>query len=374
MNHDTPVLIAGAGPTGLAAALFLSHLGVEARILDPKPEPARTSNALGVNPRTLELLEPTGVSAAIVAEGLAMDRLVAHQNGKTIGAVSLDPQHDLGTRFPMVILPQSRTEALLAEALAARGIAPERGLSLVRFSQDQTGVAFTLADAAGGEHDGRAGILFGADGAHSLVRKALGLDFPGSAFSETWKVIDVNLDVPEGPHGYVDFRPEGVFLALPYSASHWRLIGFGSDLLSTLPPGWTLMSVQWSSDFHISHRLAAALNQGRVCLAGDAAHVHAPVGARGMNLGIEDAFVFAQCAADFLKGEMGRLADYGRIRHETDAAVVKKVEAITKAARAMGPLPEAIRPALLPLITAFPPLMHLVERMVTGLDHEVRLS
>lgn len=374
MADASPVLIAGAGPTGLAAALFLKRLGVQSRIVDPKPEPSRTSNALGVNPRTLDLLEPTGVSAAILSEGLAIDRLAAHQNGKRIGEVALDPRADLGARFPMVILPQWRTEALLTQALAALGLTPERGLSLCAFTQDDDGVSYTLTDAGGETQPGRAAILFGADGAHSTIRKGLGLDFPGSAFPETWTVIDANIDVPEGPHGYVDFRKQGVFLALPYSATHWRLIGFGSDLLSTLPPGWGLKSVQWSSDFHISHRVAPALSHGRVCLAGDAAHIHAPVGARGMNLGIEDAFVFAHCAADFLKGGAHRLADYGRIRHETDAAVVRKVEAITRVARATGPLPRAIRPALLPLVTALPPLMHLVERMVTGLDHQVLLS
>ena len=371
----TQVLIAGAGPTGLAAALFLKRLGVESRIVDPKPEPSHTSNALGVNPRTLELLEPTGVTARILAEALPIQRLVFHQEGRRLGELHLDPERDLGARFPMVILPQWRTEALLTEALAAEGMAPERARGLARFTQDDEGVSYALQGADDApEESGRAEVLFAADGAHSAVRKALGLDFPGSAFPETWKVVDVEMDIPEPPHGHVDFRPGGVFLALPYSATHWRLIGFGHDLTQGLPAGWSLRRVQWSSEFHIAHRIASQMNVGRVCLAGDAAHIHAPVGARGMNLGIEDAFVFAQCAADFLRGDRDRLADYGRVRHETDKAVVDRVERVTRAARATGPIAEALRPFTVPLVGLLPPLLHFMERTATGLDHEVRLS
>ena len=370
---DGTVLITGAGPVGIAAALFLARKGVRSRVIDPKPEPTRTSNALGVNPRTLELLEPTGVTARILQEGFILSRLVVHQRGRKLGEVEIAPQKNLRARFPMVILPQSRTEALLAEALAEVGVRPERGVELVGLEQDDAGVTARLR-RDGQEETVRAAVLFAADGAHSTVRRTLGIDFPGSSFPETWRVADVTVDAQGPPYGYIDFRPEGPWLALPYSAEHWRLIGFGSDLVSRLPTGWTLREVNWTSEFHIAHRLAAEMNRGRVCLAGDAAHVHAPVGARGMNLGIEDAFVFAECAQGFLSGQAGRLADYGRVRHKTDKAVVNRVKMITKAANATGPVAEAVRPFALPLVTMLPSLMHLLERTATGLDHEVRLS
>lgn len=181
---DETVLITGAGPVGLAAALFLARKGVRSRVIDPKLEPTRTSNALGVNPRTLELLEPTGVTARILQEGFILDRLVVHQHGRRLGEIDIAPQKDLGARFPMVILPQSRSEALLAEALAQEGVRPERGVELVGLEQDDAGVSARLRHGDSQEETMRAAVLFAADGAHSTVRKTLGIDFPGSSFPE----------------------------------------------------------------------------------------------------------------------------------------------------------------------------------------------
>lgn len=94
----------------------------------------------------------------------------------------------------------------------------------------------------------------------------------------------------------------------------WRLFGDVPGLLGRLPPGTRAGDSVWQSSFHITHRMAEREVDGRVVIGGDAAHIHSPVAARGMNLGIEDAFVYAACAADALKGDLGRLGDYGRLR------------------------------------------------------------
>ena len=373
MNRE--VLIAGAGPTGLAAALFLAERGIKARIIDPAPEGSAHSKALGVNPRTLELLEPTGVTEAILAKALRMVAMKLHQDDRQLAEVSIDPISQ-GAAFPMVILPQSETEKLLAAALAKRGIKPERGLTLTALEQDAGGVDYTLTDADGGELRGRAAIVLGADGAHSAVRHLLGVGFPGSAFPEAWQIIDCAIDRPNpAPHGYVDFQREGPWVALPFDSKTWRLIGPGGDLTQRLPKGWTLKKVLWRSEFHISHRIADKLAVGRVCLAGDAAHIHSPLGARGMNLGIEDAYVFAACAADALASDSSdRLADYGRIRRDADAAVVRRVESLTKAIRARGPAARLLRKWLIPRVAHSPKTAQGFIRTATGLDHPVRLN
>ena len=133
---------------------------------------------------------------------------------------------------------------------------------------------------------------------------------------------------------------DGVFLA---PASRWYpefegapLVRFAMDV--HLPAGWSAGTVHWSSDFRISHRMVARMTLGRIALGGDAAHIHSPMGARGMNLGIEDAFVYAACAADFLAGEAGRLDDYDRIRRPVDAAVVDRVRRLTGMVRNTSPL------------------------------------
>jgi len=366
MSQTPQVLIAGAGPTGLAAALFLARRGVPVRIIDPAAEPTRTSKALGVNPRTLDLLADTGVTAAIEAEAQPIHALRLHRQGKPLATLTID-WAALGVEHRMVILPQARTEALLTGALARFGVAPERGLGLSGLVQTADAVAATLSDGS----TVTVPVLFAADGAHSVARKALGLGFPGDGWDQPWQIIDVDLTGPRADEGWIDLRPAGPFVCLPFSGTTFRLIGPGPPMLDNLPAGWTARQVHWSSDFHISHRMVEAMNVGRVCLAGDASHIHSPIGARGMNLGIEDAFVFAACAADFLKGEDGRLDDYGRIRHPVDAAVVRRVRALTAAVRDTSGAADLMRRLAIPVLSRMPFAINSIIKVGMGLDHPV---
>ena len=361
-------LIIGAGPTGLAAALFLTERGVASRIVDADPAPTTTSKALGVNPRTLDILSGTGVETAIMAEGLAMEILAIHQNGRLLGQIEID-YPGMNARYPMTILPQARTEALLAEAVTRRGGVIERGVELEGFTQGDAAITAILRHADGQSEEASAPILLGADGAHSAVRKGLGLDFPGSAFPEDWQLMDVELTGVPPRTGWIDFTAEGPFVVLPFDATTFRLIGFGSPLLEPLPKGWEPGKVLWQSGFHVSHRVASAMAVGRVALAGDAGHIHSPIGARGMNLGIEDAYVFANCAARFLGGEAGALEAYGKSRREVDAAVVKRVERLTNAVRGTGGAGPVLRALAIPMLSRIRPLQRMVARQGLGLDH-----
>lgn len=365
---EPQVLIAGAGPTGLAAALFLTRRGVAVRIIDPLDKPITTSKALGVNPRTLKLLEDTGLTSAIEAEAQVMRALRIHRRGKELATLTID-WAALGAEHRMVILPQARTEALMTQALADLGVRIERGLGVETLSQRPEAVIVRLTDGS----ELCVPVLFAADGAHSPVRKALGLHFPGDGWDEPWRLLDVDLNGPPGDEGWIDLRPWGPFVSLPFSGKTFRLIGPGPDLLNHLPVGWTAGKVRWKSDFRISHRMVPQMTVGRVCLGGDAAHIHSPIGARGMNLGMEDAFVFAACAADFLNGEPGRLEDYGRLRHAVDSAVVRNVRALTGAVRTASPASDLARRMLIPVVTRLPFVMNRVLKTGMGLDHPVRL-
>lgn len=360
-------LIAGAGPTGLAAALFLARRGVVVRLIDVASEPTATSKALGINPRTLDLLAETGVTARLMAEAQTARRLHIHRHGRTLAVVRLEALRL--APWPLLILPQARTEALLTEATAALGVVVERGLALDNLSQDDHGVTARLSSG----ETVRTPLLFGADGAHSIVRKRLGLGFPGDAWTEPWQLIDVDLSGPPADEAWIDFRDDAIFVCLPYSGSRFRLIGFGPPLLDNLPQGWRAGAVRWRSDFHISHRMATAMSVGRVALGGDAAHIHSPIGARGMNLGIEDAFVFADCAADSLAGQTGRLADYDRLRRPVDQAVVRRVRALTSFVRNTGPGADLARRVAIPIGTRLPFVLERIARIGLGLDHPVRL-
>lgn len=367
MSAAPQVLIAGAGPTGLAAALFLSRRDIPVRIIDASPEPTRTSKALGVNPRTLALLEPTGVTAAIEGEAQPIRRLRLHRQGRLLTTLTPD-WAAIGAEHGMVILPQARTEALLVQALSARGVAVERGLGLAGLDQHHHGVTAALTDGS----NVSVPVLFAADGAHSTARKALGLGFPGDGWEEPWQLMDVDLTGPAADEGWIDLRPTGPFVCLPFSGAVFRLIGFGPPLLDNLPQGWTANAVHWRSEFRVSHRMVPAMTIGRVCLGGDAAHIHSPLGARGMNLGIEDAFVFAACCADFLGGDPERLEAYGRLRQPVDAAVVSRVRALTSVVRDTSGRADFMRRTLLPVATRLPFVVNRVLRIGMGLDHPVR--
>lgn len=364
MRPPIQVLIAGAGPTGLAAALFLARAGVSVRIVDPLEQPIATSKALGVNPRTLNLLEETGVTAAILAEARVMRGLSIHRRGRPLAEIALNGSA-LGAKHPMVILSQARTEALMAAALAEQGVAVERGVAVQSLTQAPDAVTARLSDGS----DMTIPVLFAADGAHSSIRKTLDLDFPGDVWDEPWRLIDVDLTGPPPDRGWIDLQPSGPFVCLPFSGGVFRLIGPGPDLLERLPDGWRAGTVRWRSDFRISHRMVERMTVGRVCLGGDAAHIHSPIGARGMNLGVEDAYVFAACTADFLNGEPGRLDDYGRLRQAVDAAVVRNVRRLTGLVRDASPAADLARRLLLPMASHLPLAVDRALKVGLGLDH-----
>jgi 2-polyprenyl-6-methoxyphenol hydroxylase-like FAD-dependent oxidoreductase len=327
MIATTPLII-GAGPSGLAAALFLHERGTCARVIDAAAEISPWSKALGVNPRTLNLLEPSGVTAAIIAEGTAVERVHISRAGRPVATIPLD-YAAVGARWPLTILPQARTEMLLHEALARRGVKVERGVRLTDVVQSGGIVGADLALPDGTVDTARAPIMLAADGAHSVVRKALGVSFPGDTLGETWTLMDLELDgpIPDGIN--IDLQPTSLLVAFPISARRWRLIAIGGGIGAGLPNGWSKGTNFWTSEFRVSHRVADRMSIGSVALAGDAAHIHSPIGARGMNLGIEDAWVWAACAADALAGRPERLSDYGRLRSKVDASVVRRVQRVT---------------------------------------------
>jgi 2-polyprenyl-6-methoxyphenol hydroxylase-like FAD-dependent oxidoreductase len=368
--NDRP-LIVGAGPTGLAAALFLSLKGIAARIIDKAAEPEKQSRALVINPRALELLAPTGVVQTIQTEGRPIHRTRFYEGWEMIAELEFGDAHPL---YRMTVLPQARTEALLTEALARRGVHPERGVTFETLVQDEDGVSVTLTHGDGERETAHAPVLLGADGARSRVREALGIAFEGSAFPEPWPLYDIQLNDPlDLETAHVSLVKHGLVFLLGLEPSLWRVFADVPNPLDRLPPGTTHGDAAWQTTFHVSHRLAARETIGRVALAGDAAHIHSPAAARGMNLGIEDAYVFAECASDALQGRWRRLEDFGRLRREVHHKVIGRIRALTRLARGQPDLVGALRRYLIPGVTKFPPTAAPTIQLLTGLDHEVRL-
>jgi 2-polyprenyl-6-methoxyphenol hydroxylase-like FAD-dependent oxidoreductase len=326
-------LIVGAGPTGLALAAQLTWFGVPFRIIDREIDRGRESRALAVQARTLELLDSLGVADAMVARGSTSTRVVIHFGARAVASAKLGPLGAAHTRYPFILfISQAETERLLAEHLSAANVAIERGAELVGFEILDQVVDCVLKDLRGQEERVRAAYLIGCDGAHSFGRRAAGFSFPGGSYPEDFVLGDVEADGPLEPGAINSFVGGGgaaIFFPLG-SPTTWRVIGMraldpasrhnlsasneppiGSLTIEELqsvvgaPTEGTVVvrDAAWLSHFRLHHRQIAKYRLGRVFLAGDAAHIHSPVGAQGMNTGIQDAWNLGWKLALVIRGE-----------------------------------------------------------------------
>jgi 2-polyprenyl-6-methoxyphenol hydroxylase-like FAD-dependent oxidoreductase len=341
---QTQVLIAGAGPIGMTAGIELARRGVACRIVDPLVEPPQYAKAVGVQPRTLEVFEGMGVLRRILDASLLIRGQIVYVNGERVAELEMALPADVP--FGFIAIPQYATEAILRDELAMHGIHVQRGVRVAGFEQDDDGVTATLA-GDGGEQTVRAAYLVGADGAHSAVRKGLGLTFGGAAFAEQYMLGDVEVDW-SFPRGYgiramhqTDGKTDDLLVCIPLPGrGRYRMSMLVPDELTEgdtpqlshlqavldrlSPEPATARHLRWSSVFSISHRIVDAYGKGRVFVAGDAAHIHPPTGAQGMNTGIQDAHNLAWKLALALSGcaAPGLLDSYDAERRPVGEEVV----------------------------------------------------
>lgn len=351
------VMIAGAGPVGLAAALELRRLGFAVRIIERRGWREPYSKALGINSRTLELLEPLGVTRSLLERGHAARRAALRWHEQLLGRVEFG-----GAGHPfslMLVLPQYETEVLLENRLQNFGCTVEYATELVEAAEGVGGVHCTLRGPQGQE-TASCGWLLGADGARSRVRERLGLRLRGGP-AQPWSLADIVADLPlPGGEPQIMLRADGVCFALGYRPRQWRVAADAPGVLDRLPAGSAVHRVLWYSDFQVAQRRVTTPGQGRIWLAGDAAHLHSPLGARGMNLGIEDAIEFARLL------QLGRVADYGRRRAAAARSTLRQVGRMTAFARAV-PVRGCQR-RLLPPLLALEPVQRVLRRRMLGLS------
>jgi 2-polyprenyl-6-methoxyphenol hydroxylase-like FAD-dependent oxidoreductase len=361
-----PVLIVGAGPTGLTAAIELSRLGVDVRIVDKVIEASTTSRALGVQARTVELLRPRGVADEMLRLGNRASATTLYADGQRLAGIEL---HRMASEYNFILmLAQSETERLLTEGLSRQGVEVERGVEFESLAQDDDGVHVALRHVDGRREVLSASYVIAADGSHSPIRKALGLPFVGRSLTHSYVLGDVHLAgaVPENQLSI--FLASNGFLAIfPMGDGRFRFMATDPDGVTGDTPepslddiqrlydrtahiGAQLYELNWSSRFRINSRHMTTLRDGRVFFGGDAAHVHSPAGGQGMNAGIQDMINLSWKLAMVLHGSArpALLDTYASDRLPVIAQLVTMTERATKAFNSTSPVAHALLTRLAP--------------------------
>ncbi|HET6735324.1 FAD-dependent monooxygenase [Mycobacterium sp.] len=356
---DTDVVVVGAGPTGLALACGLRAAGVGVRVIDKAQGPAVTSRALGLQPRGVEVLDRLGALGDLPARAIPIRQVVITVDGRQLARLQIGLSMErLGGR-PGLVMSQADIERALRDRLSELGEAVEWGRGIQGLEAGADRVSVRLDD--GTELD--AGWVVGADGAHSAVRKALGIGFPGVPLVERFLLADVHAAL-ERPRDSAStwMRGTNLLAAFPLPGSDlWRLMAPAPpqgpedpsaeaivDYLGTRlaeEAGGEIRSVEWTSAFRIHRRLADSYRRGRVLLAGDAAHIHSPLGGQGMNTGIGDAENLAWKLALVICGRANeRLLDtYEAERRPIAEDVLESTSGLTEIVMGGSPIARFVR-------------------------------
>lgn len=393
MSKTKSVLIVGAGPTGMTAAMELSRFGVPVRIVDKLLEPSTTSRALAVQARTLELFEQRGLLQEMLRIGNQGTAATIYGNGKCLGKVHLG---EIKSRYNYILLiSQGETERILREQLARQGVSIERGTEMIDFSQLESdsqlglngGVAAVLRNKEGSIEELEAAYLISAEGSHSMVRRTLNLEFQGKSHRQSYALADLHLDGDIPDDELSIFTAEHGFLGVfPMGNRHFRFIATDPEKHEKTDDEPTLEELQkiydedshipvrlrdmtWSSRFRINSRMLHTLRERRIFFGGDAAHVHSPAGGQGMNTGIQDMIDLSWKLAMVWQGKATPelLNTYEEERLPIIRSIVSRTEAATDALNSDSPIVHQLIAHIAPVLLN----THFVQQLSTGLISEV---
>ncbi len=321
------VLVIGAGPVGLAAALELAFHGLTPELVEKRQGPSEFSRAVGIIPITRYNLRHEGVGDAILREAVPWRKMQFHRGDKVL--LDLDLSAKIAPADCILGLPQDRTEVLIRNALSKLGVTTHFGTEALSLSTDDEAATVTLSDGRSERYD----WVIACDGKHSRMRQQLGIAYDGFDLDGTWSIADV--DMGEGfDCEQVRFWIQGhdgvIATCLPIEQRRARVLSSTTDAIAAIPVDLGIQHIRRTGTFSISVRQAASYRKGRVLLAGDAAHCHSPIGGRGMNLGIDDAIAAVRAILD------DTVEFYSDERWPVGAKVIKQTELARKTVSSDG--------------------------------------
>jgi len=379
---EVDVLIAGAGPAGLTLAAELMRQGVKTGIVDRQAEGANTSRAAVVHARTLEVLEPLGVSQEIIQQGIKVPTFRVRDRDRALITIDFT---GIPSAYPFTLMcPQNTTERILLRRLEALGGNVARPSEFIGSNWDGTHVNAQIS-GNGVTSTVKARWLVGCDGMHSVVREQAGIPFTGSEYEESFVLADVHMDWPLSREEVsLFFSPDGLVVVAPLPEERFRIVAtadaapesptaeFVQSLLNERGPlsaTARIRDVVWSSRFRIHHRVSESPRKGRVLLCGDAAHVHSPAGGQGMNTGIQDSVSLANVLVKTLEdGQDARLDLWASERHQVAADVVALTDRMTRMATLKSGVGRAFRNAGMTIAGRLPPVRAAIARKLAELD------
>ncbi|WP_051745390.1 FAD-dependent monooxygenase [Streptomyces yerevanensis] len=338
---DSEALVVGAGPTGLMMATELIRRGIDTRIVDRAARRNPHAKAIILQPRALEVMARLGLEDRIRDAALPVVAANYYTRGRRVARINFRGLK--GSRFGTPLsLPQNETEGLLLDALHEAGGWVEYGHRLAALAQDADGVD---ADLLGTVH--RTGRLLGCDGAHSAVREQLGVAFTGPTYPQSFVLVDGEWDTPLAhAEAHYFMGPTGVLVVVGLPGGLIRVFGSAPEsagpenveetvqaiAAQRSPVPLELTSVTGAGHFRVHRKMADRFRDGRVLLAGDAAHVHSPAGGQGLNTSIQDAHEAAWRLAGVIRGRLpaAELAAWERERMHVAHAVVTDTDRQTR--------------------------------------------
>ncbi len=358
------VVVVGAGPTGLMLASELALGGADVQLLEERADTPNITRAFAVHARTMELLDARGMADELLSRGVAVYE-IAPPGGITMNL------RELPSRFGMLlVVPQSGTEHVLGARVDDMGVPVRRGAEVTGLDQDGDGVTVRCADGT----STRTGYVVGCDGAHSTVRRLAGIGFEGKQYETHILLADVHLGhAPEETLSGVT-NDRGAVLLIPFGDGWFRAIAW--DRLREQAPltepvtademresfrriacdDYGMTDMRWSSRFLSERKQAERYRERRVFIAGDAAHVHSPLGGQGMNTGIGDAMNLGWKLAQAVRGTApGWLLDsYHGERHPVGAEVLRLTDVFNQLVLGRSTVQRLVRAVAIGTITRLP--------------------